>query len=208
MTLAALSALFVTMVAVSAVPGPSDVAVVARALRFGLTGALLVIAGIVAADFVLIAIAVLSLTVLATELAGVYLVLNYACALFLLWLGVALWRARPAALDTDANAAPRGSRLTGFATGFLITLGDPKALAFYFGVFPAYADADRLGLRDALLLMLLATAAIALVKVAYALLADRARRLFASAQAQLFLARFAGTLLIGTAVLLVVRAGA
>ncbi|WP_437938126.1 LysE family transporter [Sorangium sp. So ce341] len=63
-------ALLGTMLVLAIVPGPSDIAVVARSVASGFTSALFMIVGIVAADLVFIVLAVYSLTAIAELMGG------------------------------------------------------------------------------------------------------------------------------------------
>lgn len=59
--------------------------------------------------------------------------------------------------------------------GLSITLGDQKAILFYFGFFPAFLDLSALTVPDWVVIMAIAAIAVGSVKLAYAYLADRAR---------------------------------
>lgn len=187
-----LLALFGTMVLLSVVPGPVDFALMARAMTAGLRQAFLMIVGIVAGDAVLIAVAVGSLTVLSEALGTAAWVLQAASGLLLAAFGLLTLRSarRRSGLPRAASAA------SSFLGGFLLTLGDPKALVFYLGLFPAFVDLATLGWSGAVLVLLLATVAILLVKAGYALLASRARSLFARRAVARLLEVLAGAVLL------------
>lgn len=199
MTGASIAALLLTMLALSAAPGPSDFVLVAHSLRHGFRSALLLIAGIVAGDFIFIALAMLGLAFVAEALGGFFIGVKLAGAGFLLWLAIASWRAE----SKDRMEQPASAGWSGFSTGLLITLGDPKAILFYMGLLPAFVDMHDLGWGDALVVMLCATLAIVLVKSCYAGLAQQARNWFATPGAQTMLNRFSALVMLAAALFLI-----
>jgi threonine/homoserine/homoserine lactone efflux protein len=67
----------------------------------------------------------------------------------------------------------RGSFLASFLAGFLLTLGDIKAIFFYLSLLPMYVDLAILKPGDALLVVLITLLAVGGTKVLYALCAAR-----------------------------------
>jgi len=186
-----LTALFLTMVVISAVPGPSDFALVARSLTADFCHALVFVAGIVLADLVFIAVAVSSLTAIA-EYETPFTVVKICGAGFLVWLGLGAMKSKSGGSKSHEQSKWRSS----FLSGFLITLGDPKAILFYFGLLPAYVDISEAGLGSVVAIAVVATLAICVVKLGYAALAQQAQSFFRSETAMLRMNRFAGALLI------------
>lgn len=203
MTGATMTALFATMLVLSAAPGPSDFAVVARSLSSGFGHGVVMVAGIIAADLLFIVVAVASLSVVAKTMAEVLAVVKLACGGYLIWLGIGLLRARGGAGEPDA-AVPV-SRSSSFLAGLLITLGDPKAILFYMGLFPAFLDLATVTLADTVVIMLIATAVVGGVKLGYAFLADRARAVFCNARARRVLDATAGSVLAGAGAFLILH---
>ncbi len=191
-------ALFVTMLVLSAAPGPSDFAVVSRALAAGFRQALFMVLGIVAADLLFIVVAVSSLSALAERFSLLFM---FVCAAYLLWLAYGLFRTRPGDY-APAEAGAAGS-LASFTAGFLITLSDPKAILFYMGLLPAFVDMTAVGIRDAVIIMLIATVVICTVKLSYAYLAHRATALFHNDRLRQRLNYVAGGVLGGTGLFIV-----
>jgi len=170
LTLAGAAALFGAMALLAAVPSVSVLIVSARAATGGLAHGALAAAGIVAADILLILLALFGLALAADALGPAFHWLRYAAALWLLWLAIGLARAaRPPA--AAAPAAP--SRRSSFMAGFLLTLGDQKAILFYLGFFPAFLDLATLTAADAILIVLIAIVAVGGVKLAWAFAAAR-----------------------------------
>lgn len=203
MTPASIAALFGVMLVISATPGPSDFAVVARSLSHGFRHGLVMIAGIVAADILFILLAVYSMAAIADRLGGLFLVVKLLCAAGLIWMGLSAMRTRPASAPPLAAS---DSRSSSFFSGLMITLGDPKAILFYMGLLPAFVNMADLTAVDAVTIMLVATVVIVGVKAGYAWLADSARRFFESRHARRRMDLAAGTVLLSTGLLLLVQA--
>lgn len=197
-------ALLGTMLVLAVVPGPSDVAVVARSAGSGLAGAIFMVGGIVAADLVFIALAVYSLTAIAGAMGSLFDLARYACAAYLVWTGIGFWRARtdvaPAREPTNA------ARFSAFLGGFFLTLSDPKAILFYMGLFPAFLDLSRVSLADTAIVMSIATVVVGGVKLVYACAAHRATLFFENSRVRRRLNIAAGAVMIGTGVYLLSRA--
>lgn len=203
MTAQSVAALMAAMFILSAVPGPSDFAVVARSVSHGLRQALLMILGIVVADCVLILLAIYSMATLAEALDDLFHFAAYACGAFMLWLGIKTLLAarRTGELPKPTVNDSRSSVLA----GFLITMGDPKALLFYMGFFPAFIDLRQISILQTAVVMLIATIVICSVKGIYALLAERAFRFLGSSRLKRAFSIAAGCIFIGTGLYLLWR---
>lgn len=87
----------------AASPGPGIAAIVARVLGRGTRGAVAFTTGVALGDVVWLAFAVLGLAVLAFH--GVFLIIKYAGAAYLLWLAWKLWTAPVPASSPRACAS-------------------------------------------------------------------------------------------------------
>lgn len=164
--------LFATaLAAAAAMPGPSTAAAVARVLGHGLGGAARLCIGLVLGELFWLSCALLGVAALADRHQGLFATIRYAGVAYLLWLAWKLWHAPaapPPAGDRDDARLP-------FA-GLAIALGNPKTMLFYVALLPGIVPLDDLVLRDALVLIALATAVVAGVLAAYVLAAARLRR--------------------------------
>jgi len=167
--------LFAAMATLAAVPGISVMAVVARAASLGFVHGAVTALGIVAGDVVFILIAALGLAAMADFLGAFFAVIRIAGGLYLIGLGVAMWRAAEAAGAPGGAHTPEGASLwSGFLLGLFITLGDQKAVVFYLGFLPAFVDLAQITPADTGLLVLTAATALLGAKLAYAAAAVRA----------------------------------
>jgi threonine/homoserine/homoserine lactone efflux protein len=99
MTLSSIAALCATMSVISAVPGPSDIAVAARSLASGFRHGVIFTLGVVIADAVFILLAAFGLTALADNAAGWFNSVKYGGAGFLIYMGIGGFRTRVTSSD-------------------------------------------------------------------------------------------------------------
>lgn len=170
----ALVGLLGAMVVLAALPSLSVVTVVGRSAAFGVRHGLLAAAGIVLGDLVWMSVALLGLGALAEFAAGPAALLRLAAAIYLLWLGQRLWRS-PASTFVASAASPASTASAGasVALGFLLTLGDQKAVLFYLAFFPAFLDLAALTPVDLALVGSVTVVAVGGTKAVYAVLAHR-----------------------------------
>lgn len=163
------------------IPSVSVLAVTARSAAFGFTHGVLTALGIVAADILFILIAVYGLALVAELMGAQFKLVQYLGGAYLIWLGISLWRADTKARQSDE--VKQSSHSSSFLTGFLITLGDQKAILFYLGFFPAFVDLSRMTPADTLIIIMIAIIGVGGAKLVYAYLADRARTIFENTRA-------------------------
>ena len=114
-------------------PVPAFASVVTTSLARGFVAAAAMSVGVALADAVFLLLAVFGLTLLANALGTLFIAVKFAGAGYLIWLGIKLWRFPPIALDDTPT--PKRS-LGQFLAGFALTLGNPKAIAFYLAFLP------------------------------------------------------------------------
>lgn len=196
-------ALFGVMAVLALVPGVSVLAVSARAAAFGFSHGIAATLGIVAGDVIFIVIAIFGLSVLAEAMGELFVLIKYLGGAYLIWLGIMLWRSIPKVVKTEPKS--EASLFSSFMAGLLITLGDQKAILFYLGFLPAFIDLSKLSYADAGLVLLLATMAICLAKLGYALIAVKAGA-FIDSKANQGLNIAAGSIMAAVGVFLIAKA--
>lgn len=202
LSLSGMATLFAAMAVLAALPSVSVFAVTARAATHGFLHGALTAAGVVVGDLVFIVLAIFGLALLVEAMGELFFLIQLAGGLYLIWLGVMLWRSRAA---TAQQAGGRdGSRGSSFMTGLLITLADQKAVLFYLGFLPAFLDLAALSLFDTAIVAVIAVVAVGGVKLLYAAAAERAGRLL-GARVGVLMNRFAAGLMIGIGVFLLLR---
>jgi len=186
------------------VPGVSVLAVSARAAALGFSHGLLTAAGIVVGDMVFILIAIYGLSVLADLLGSYFVLLKYAGGVYLIWLGSVLWRSKS---KTDSIRVTGGNTMpSSFLAGLLITLADQKAVLFYLGIFPAFADLTALSVTDTGIILIIAMVAVGGPKLWYAFMADKAGLILKNARATSLMNQVAGGMMMGVGVFILAKA--
>lgn len=127
---------------VSATPGPNMLMSLSMGLRFGVRRAAWCGAGMVAALAGMATVSALGLGALLTASEAGFELARWAGAAYLIWLGIAAWRAPVSEEGPRAEAAVDGEGARGrlFVRGLLVALSNPKALAFMAALFPQFID--------------------------------------------------------------------
>jgi threonine/homoserine/homoserine lactone efflux protein len=150
-SLATLAGFVVIVFVFAAVPGPSNLYVVARGLRAGRRPALAAAVGCALGASVYVAATAAGLAALLASSTGALSALHYAGGAYLLLLGVrALRQGRQAdgtpdgdGRDEDPAGRPRRSGRPSLVQGFLVELGNPKVALFFLAFFPQFVHPDR-----------------------------------------------------------------
>ncbi len=196
MSIETVLALFAVSFVIKATPGPGVFATVGRALFQGFRPTLVFIAGIMTGDFLYLVFALTGLAVIAQQFSEFFFVVRLIGGGYLVYLGVRLWLAPPACIETAPVAAGGPGRT--FLSGLLLTFGNPKVMLLYLGLLPTFVDIARLSIADMSLLAAMFLGILGGTLMAYAYASARARLLFRSARAMRRLNRGAGVVLAGT----------
>ncbi|MGM4884869.1 LysE family translocator [Hyphomicrobiales bacterium] len=185
----------------AASPGPDNMTIVARTISNGAASGIAYGAGTVVGILIFLTLAAFGLSFLAAEMGIVMIVLRYAGAAYLIWMGVKLWTAEPVVPELQPVSGRRGLT-TVFATGVALNLGNPKMPLFYVALLPNVVGASlTLGHLGALAAVILVVEV--LVIGGHVILATRARRLLRSACIVRRVNRAAGGVMIGAGVAVV-----
>jgi threonine/homoserine/homoserine lactone efflux protein len=204
MTIDSLLALFGAMLILAIVPGPAVFAIIARSFTSGKLPAFYMTAGIVFGDYIFILLALFGLSALAEIMGTAFFIIKYLSAAYLIWLGFKLLRTKADSIDIEASE--NSSLISNFLTGLFITLGNPKAIFFYIGFFPAFINVSEVTFYDTSLIMLAATVAFGSVNLCYSLLAIKAKNTFKSPNAAVIINKTAGSIMVSTGALVAIKA--
>lgn len=198
MTLSVALALFTTMVVLAVIPGPGILVVLARTFSNGFYAGVITSLGILAGDFVFIALAIIGLSSLSQLLGDFFILVKYIGAAYLIFLGLKiLFTAKKPQLDIVS--APKGYSAN-FLAGFLTTLANPKAILFYVSFFPAFLDLSQVTSFDIAIILLVTTLAVGGVMIGYAYLASRAGKQILHSPFSKYIRYGAGSILVGSGV--------
>ncbi len=114
-------------------PGPDFVAVVRSSMTRGTTAGLLTTIGVSTGLGLYATLSMLGLSAVLVQYQWLTWVVRVLGGVYLIYLGIRLLRAKPAAAQKDMARGPvRGSALV---FGFLVTLTNPKAIVLFASVF-------------------------------------------------------------------------
>jgi threonine/homoserine/homoserine lactone efflux protein len=161
-----------------AIPGPSVVFTVGRAITYGRAVALTTVLGNALGLLVVLVLVALGLGTLVSTSDTAFEVLKLAGAAYLVWLGIQALRHRHEVELTDLDGpAVRGLRA--LRQGFVVGFTNPKAYVIFGAVLPEFVDRGRGNGSVQMLLLGLVAFGIGLCSDSiWALLASHVRRWF------------------------------
>lgn len=175
------------------VPGPTVTVIVANSLRYGARAGLLNVAGTQLGLAVMIGIVILGLASLLEAIGWWFEVLRLAGAVYLIWLGIKLFRSTGDLGAADSASMPRGGF---FFQGFVVLMSNPKIIVLFGALFPQFIDPKGDYLQQVLLLGVTAMLTAAVFDTIYAITAGRAGAALSRARVRL-LSKISGGFLIG-----------
>ena len=132
-----------TVLGVSLIPGPSTFIAFAHGAAYGWSRSILTAFGNTAASTLQAVLASAGLGLVITSSATLFLVIKYAGAIYLIYIGIQLWRS--AARQVSLAAGQEGTREPShrlFTAGFSVAMSNPKAIAFFTALFPQFLSAQ------------------------------------------------------------------
>ena len=158
------------------IPGPSVCFTVGYALEQGFGNALASIAGQLGSNGLYILAASLGLGRLVDASGWSLTVLRLSGSAYILYLGLARWRAGPMRLEGAGGGRTAGDgALRGFGKGFAVCATNPKTILYYAAVLPPFISPEHDPGFQLAVLSATGVAAGGLALLLYALLAGRVR---------------------------------
>lgn len=146
------------------IPGPVVVFILGRSLGGGWRAALPTVGGVALGDAVALTASLIGLGALLAASATAFTVAKWLGAAYLIWLGVKLWRAPIG----EAVALPARHA---FRDAFLVTVLNPKSIAFFVAFLPQFLNPASAFLPQAAIVLVTFVGLGALNALGYALLA-------------------------------------
>jgi threonine/homoserine/homoserine lactone efflux protein len=186
-----------------AIPGPGIAACVGKALGAGFRPALSLVTGIVLGDLIYLTLAVAGLSALAHTFSGVFVLIKFAGAAYLLFLAWNFWRA---GIDPEKIRTRTSDKFwPSFLAGFSVTMGNPKTIVFYMALLPTVVDLQTVSLMNWAELAVLTVIVLYAVCIPYIALAAQAREFLSNPRALKWINRGAATAMTGAAAYIVFR---
>ena len=208
MSLEAATTFFIAIFIFAITPGPGTFALLARALVSGAWSCLPMAVGMAVSDIVYLVLATFGLAAIAENYGGLFTVIRFVGAAYLLYLGYKMWTAK---IDTDFKVNESSSDLkpkdwlAGFVQGFLISASNPKVILFYIAFLPTFIDLTALNTSDIALLSVLTLFALLAGLMLVSIGASSVRKYLKSESALKKLNRTAGSIMIAAGLFLVSR---
>lgn len=189
----------VASAALLAIPGPTVMLVVSYALGAGRRSGLATVPGVTLGDFTAMTISLLGAGAVLAASATLFTVLKLAGALYLIWLGVQLWRTKPA-LEAQAAARPAPMRRM-FWSAYVVTALNPKSIVFFIAFVPQFIDPAQPATAQFAVLEATFLALAAANAALWAMLASRMRAFFQRPAARRRAMRIGGGFMIAAGLL-------
>lgn len=202
MTLESGITFFVAIFIFSITPGPGIFAILARSMTKGARACVSLSLGMVLSDIIYLVMACYGLAAIASTWESAFLVIRYAGAAYLMYLGWKMWTS-PVSSSADIGAS--NSEMASFIQGFMISASNPKVILFYVAFLPTFMDLTALGGADIVLASFLAFIALLLGLTIISVCASQARRFMKSERSMKSLNRTAGGIMASAGAFLAVK---
>jgi len=136
MTIELYSAYVVATLVVLAIPGPTILLVVSYALSHGRKATAASVLGVGLGDATAATLSLLGLGAILATSAVLFTLLKWIGAAYLLWLGIKMWRSKPAALGT--TGVPEITPRKIFMHAYVVTALNPKGILFLMAFLPHF----------------------------------------------------------------------
>jgi len=181
------------------IPGPTILAVISHSLAHGRRAVLPLVAGVTLGDFTAMTCSLAGLGAILAASSELFSALKLLGALYLVYLGVKLWRAVPGTVS-EAPSVNNSSSKALFTDLYVITALNPKSIAFFIAFFPQFVTPSAKMLPQLLVLggtfMILAAVNAAL----YALLSGSLREKVQRSETRRWFNRIGGAVLVGAGI--------
>ncbi len=178
-------------------PGPGVFALLARSLASGVKPCISLALGMAVSDVIYLVLACFGLAVIAEQWAGLFMIIRFIGAFYLLYLGWKMWNASPDASLQNGVCDVTFTTAQGLLQGFLISASNPKVIFFYIAFLPTIMDLNSLTASDIALASGITLLGVMLGFMTIVVCASSARRFFTSTKAVQGLNRTSGGIMIG-----------
>jgi threonine/homoserine/homoserine lactone efflux protein len=189
--------LFAFVIAATAIillPGPSVLFTVARAVSWGRKIAVATVVGNNLGSLLTALLVAVGIGPLLQHSIFLYIAIQIAGGLYLIWLGIGAWRHRAAHANQMLNAgdiAPSIRRT--IREGFMVGLLNPKSFVFFAAIFPQFVDRSRNVVTQMMVLALIFALIAFISDSTWGILAGSARGWLASSPSRLVTLRTVGS---------------
>lgn len=191
----------IAAVIVLVIPGPTIISVVSHSLAHGRRAVIPLVVGVTLGDFTAMSLSLLGVGAILAASATLFSTLKLVGALYLIYLGIKLWRSAPEVKESSSTIKPSVSNGSLIRSLFLTTTLNPKGLAFFTAFLPQFVTPSEEILPQLLVLGGTFLFFAAINASIYALFAGSMRGRIRNPRARRLLNRCGGTALIGAGLL-------
>ena len=182
------------------IPGPTIILVVSQAIAHGRKSVIPLVAGVLGGDFTAMTLSLLGLGAVLSASATLFVILKWIGALYLIYLGVKLWRTVPDG-EAAAVAVREASAGSLFKDAYIVTALNPKSIAFFVAFLPQFINHQTATLPQFLILGATFLTMATLNAALYAIFAGHLRDTLRKAKVRKLFDRCGGSALIGAGVM-------
>ena len=183
-------------IALLLIPGPTVLLILSYAISQGRRVALATVAGVALGDLVAMSASLAGLGALVLASSELFILLKWVGAIYLVYLGIKLFRSAPDAPLVMLDDAPVTSPCKVFAHSGAVTALNPKSIVFFIAFVPQFINPNTALAPQFGLLVVTFVGLAAINALAYALLADKLRQKIIRPSVLPFLTRLGGGALV------------
>tara|TARA_R110001599_G_scaffold147049_1_gene330393 strand:- start:575 stop:1207 length:633 start_codon:yes stop_codon:yes gene_type:complete len=179
-------------------PGPSVMLSINNGVQHGIKRSSIAVCGNVTAFQLLIILSSLGLVAALTASSEIFSALKILGALYLIYLGVKIWRSPITLKQKEVSPKDHSSNnLTLFRQAFLVTSSNPKALVYVSALIPQFIDTQQALTPQVITLGLISAAVQFVIFMSYAIIGSKSRRWFENPMKFKLFNKFSGVTFIG-----------
>lgn len=187
-------------IALLLIPGPTVLLILSYAISQGRRVALATVAGVALGDLIAMSASLAGLGALVLASSTLFTLLKWVGAIYLIYLGVKLFRSAPNASPGIPDDAPPASPRKVFAHSAAVTALNPKSIVFFIAFAPQFINPDAALAPQFGLLIVTFVGFAAINALAYALLASQLRQEISRPSVLRLLTRLGGGALVAMGV--------
>ncbi|ETX10943.1 threonine transporter [Marinomonas ushuaiensis DSM 15871] len=185
-------------------PGPGVFAILARSMTKGARASVSLSIGMILSDIGYLVMACYGLAAIASAWEGVFLMIRYLGAAYLMYLGWRMWVA-PVSAPSEEDTLESHNEIGSFIQGFMISASNPKVILFYIAFLPTFMDLTVLKGPDIVLASALTFAGLMLGLTMISVSASQARRFMRSERSMKTLNKTAGGIMVSAGAFLALK---
>ena len=139
MSMETYGAFVIAAMIVLVIPGPTIILVISQSASHGRRAVLPLAAGVTLGDFTAMVLSLLGLGAVLAASAALFTILKWIGAVYLIYLGIKLWRSEPTPQDLESLSAAVSSRRF-FTSAYVVTALNPKSIVFFVAFLPQFVN--------------------------------------------------------------------